>query len=91
MTKVPWTASRIILAILASLSFIATLWGLFYLLGASHLLQLANNSKTPEDTSGLGGIIFGVLGLGLTTFGGVLTLLFTVLYISTTRRLKHRH
>ena len=88
-TKIPWTGSRITSAILAGISLLITLLGVQWFIGGSSLIHHANTTNIPEDWSGPIGFAAKIAGLSLIFIGGVLTLLFSWLYRSTVRRLRH--
>ena len=88
-TKIPWTGSRITAAVLVVISLLITLLGAQWFVGGSSLIHHANTTNVPEDWSGPFGWAAKLAGLGLIFIGGVLTLLFSWLYRSTVRRLRH--
>lgn len=85
-TKTPWSGSRIISVVIAGISLLTTLFGLNWLLAGMGLIRQGNSN--PKDIAGIGGLFLEIVGSGLLAVGGVMTLLFVGLYISTTRRLR---
>ncbi len=87
--KTRWTPSRIIYALLSTIFILILVFGVYILLSGTGSVQSANTKNTPEDWSGVFGLVAGFLGFGLIIVAGVLSLLLGGLYLHATRRLKH--
>jgi hypothetical protein len=89
-TRIRWTPSRIIYAVIAVCTFLCLLLGLQWLIGGSTLFEATKNTTKPEDWSPIVGLALGLLGFLLTVASGILFLLFGSLYLYTTRKLKRQ-
>ena len=90
-TKTAWSLPRIVYAVLSTVFILLVIFGVYLVVSGAGAVHAADNTKTPEDWSGVIGSFAELLGFGLIFVSSVLSLFFGGLYLHVTRRLQQIH